>query len=286
MDASRAGSYPVTIPQNTKTKGRPMRRALAIAPAIILVAPVFAFADEWQSLFNGKDLTGWKGRSELWTVKDGAITGYTKDGKIEGGNSFLVWDGTLKDFELKVKFKIVGGNSGIQYRSKNVGKPEDYRIAGYQADIDGSKGGGYLGILYEERGRAFLCNRGTKTWIDEKGQRYEERVADAGEILKVYKPNDWNEYHITAKANHLTHAINGNATAEVIDWHKAGRAMEGLLAFQIHAGMGEMTVQFKDVQLKKLDGCVEVTPETMPISSAAKKIEPAKPKSKPKTDKK
>jgi hypothetical protein len=44
--------------------------------------------------------------------------------------------------------------------------------------------------------------------------------------------------------------------------------------------MGEMTVQFKDIQLKKLDGCVEVTPETMPIAKEAKKIEPppAKPK--------
>jgi hypothetical protein len=247
-----------------------------MALTLLFALPFAAQADDWQSLFNGKDLTGWKGRPELWSVKDGAITGYTKDGKIEGGNSFLVWDGTVKDFELKAKFKIVGGNSGIQYRSKYVGKPESFVVSGYQADIDGSKGAGYLGILYEEKARGFLCNRGTKTWIDEKGMRYEERVSDAGEVLKVYKPNDWNDYQITAKANHLTHSINGVTTAEVIDWHKDKRTMEGLLAFQIHAGMGEMTVQFKDIQLKKLDGCVEVTPETMPISKEAKKIEPEK----------
>ena len=158
----------------------------------------------------------------------------SKDGKIDGGNSFLVWDGTLGDFELQAKFTIVGGNSGIQYRSKNAGTPEDFGIGGYQADIDGSKGGGFYGILYEERGRGILCNRGTKTWIDATGAKFEQRVADAGEVLKAIKPIDWNEYHIVAKANHLTHAINGTTTAEVIDWQTDKRA-EGLLAFQIHA---------------------------------------------------
>jgi hypothetical protein len=257
-----------------------MRQPLPLVLAILCAFPLAAQADDWQSLFNGKDLSGWKGRPELWSVKDGAITGYTKDGKIEGGNSFLVWDGTLGDFELKTKFKIVGGNSGVQYRSKHAGKPEDFRIAGYQADIDGSKGMGFYGILYEERGRGILCNRGTKTWIDAKGSKFEQRVADAGEVLKSIKPNDWNEYHIVAKANHLTHAINGATTAEIIDWQTDKRAAEGLLAFQIHAGMGEMTVQFKDIQLKKLAGAKEVTPETMPISPEAKLIEPPKAKKK------
>src|SRR5262245_39654317 len=130
--------------------------------ALALLAPQSpARADDWESLFNGKDLTGWKGKADLWSVKDGAITGYTKDGKIAGGNSFLVWEGLLKDFELKVQFKIVGGNSGIQYRSKAVDKPEDFHIAGYQADIDGSKDMNFFGILYEERGRGVLTNRGS-----------------------------------------------------------------------------------------------------------------------------
>jgi hypothetical protein len=260
-----------------------MKRPLLLAVLVAISTPMAAFADEWESLFNGKDLTGWKGRSDLWSVKDGAISGYTKDGKIDGGNSFLVWDGTLKDFELKVKFKITGGNSGIQYRSKYAGKPEEFHIAGYQADIDGSKGGGFYGILYEERGRGVLCNRGTKTWIDDKGARHQERVADAGEVLKAIKSDDWNEYHITAKANHLLQQINGKTTAEIVDFQKDKRAMEGLLAIQIHANQGEMTIQVKEVTLKKLTGCVEVTPETMPISKEAK-VEGAKPK--PKVDKK
>jgi len=53
-----------------------------------------------------------------------------------------------------------------------------------------------------------------------------------------------------------------------------------MLAFQIHDGMGEMTVQFKDIQLKKLTGVEEVTLDKMPIPTDAKKIEPPKPKAK------
>jgi hypothetical protein len=254
---------------------RPLLGALAL-----LVSASAARADDWESLFNGKDLTGWKGKPDLWSVKDGAITGYTKDGKIPGGNSFLVWEGSLKDFELKVQFKIVGGNSGIQYRAKAVDKPEDFHISGYQADIDGSKGMGYFGILYEERGRTILTLRGTKTWIAADGTRHEKSVEDAAALLKAIKVTDWNEYHITAKGNHLTHVINGKTFAETIDFQADKRAAEGLLAFQIHAGMGEMTVQFKDVKLKKLAGGEVLTPETAPIPSDAKAIAPPKPKKK------
>jgi Domain of Unknown Function (DUF1080) len=260
-----------------------MRSPLPLTLTLFLALPFAAFGQEWESLFNGKDLTGWKGLPELWSVRDGAITGYTRDGKLPGGaNSFLVWDGTAGDFELKAKFKLVGGNSGIQYRSKYADKSQFFHIAGYQADMDGAQGMGYFGICYEERGRGIICNRGTKTFIDEDGTKYELRVMDAAEVLKGIKPNDWNEYHITACANHLKQQINGVTTAEVIDWQKDKRAMEGLIAFQIHAGMGEMTVQFKDVQLKKLTGCKEVTKESMPIPADAKKVDAPKTRAKKK----
>lgn len=249
-----------------------MRGPLPIVLTLLLALPFAGRADDWQSLFNGKDLSGWKGKPELWSVKDGAIIGYTKDGKIPGGNSFLVWSDRVSDFELKVKFKIVGGNSGIQYRSKYVGKPEEFHIAGYQADIDGSKGMGFFGICYEERGRGVICNRGAKTFIDEDGTRFEQRITDAAAVLKAIKPNDWNEYHVIACGNHLTQKVNGQVTAEVIDWQEDKRAREGLIAFQIHAGMGEMTVQFKDAQLKKLADCKVVTKEEMPVPPEAKKI--------------
>jgi len=280
MDEWRPASYLEIIPPHILSKGTHMRRSLPLALSLLFALPIVAQADDWESLFNGKDLSGWKGKPELWSVKEGAITGYTKDGKI-GGNSFLVWDGKVKDFELKLKFKIVGGNSGIQYRSKNVGKPEDFVISGYQADIDsaGKRKQEHIGILYEEKGRGFLCKRGMKTWVDTDGTKFEVEAMKSDDVLKSIKEDDWNEYQVTAKANHLKHQINGVTTAEVIDFQKDKRASEGLLAFQIHDGMGEMTVQFKDIQLKKLTGVEEVTLDKMPIPNA-KKIEPPKPKAK------
>src|SRR5438876_11097950 len=70
-------------------------------------------------LFNGKDLSGWEGDTKFWSVKDGAITGSTRDNKTNG-NTFLIWrGGTVKDFELRAMWRLENHNSGIQYRSKD-----------------------------------------------------------------------------------------------------------------------------------------------------------------------
>jgi hypothetical protein len=205
-----------------------------------------------KQLFNGKDLTGWEGNPALWSVEDGAITGkanHTPETKINH-NTFLVWkDGTVGDFELTLKYKMVGGNSGIQYRSK---KKSDGKfgpvVSGYQADFEAGKT--YSGILYEEQGRGILAQRGEKVTIAE-GQKPTKTgsVGDSNEIQAAIKHEDWNEYKIVAKGNHLQHFINGKQTVDVTDEDTAKGAKEGILALQIHVG-GPMTVQFKDVVLK------------------------------------
>jgi len=86
--------------------------------SILLLAGIVGSANsqEAENLFNGKDLTGWTGDPKLWSVEDGAITGKT-DGKLPY-NKFLIHQGApLEDFELTLKFRIKGGNSGIQFRS-------------------------------------------------------------------------------------------------------------------------------------------------------------------------
>src|SRR5258708_18364718 len=122
---------------------------------ILLFVTTAALAGEKQ-LFNGKDLSGWKGVEGFWSVQDGAITGKTATDHMVSENTFLIWqDGEVGDFELTLKYKIVDvngeskafGNSGIQYRSKVV-KPEYFVVSGYQADFE--CGQTYSGILYEE----------------------------------------------------------------------------------------------------------------------------------------
>ncbi|MCA9213078.1 MAG: DUF1080 domain-containing protein [Planctomycetales bacterium] len=204
--------------------------------------------DGFKSIFDGKSLEGWDGNEKFWRVEDGAITGQTTAENPTKGNTFLIWRaGKPSDFELRLKYRIVGGNSGIQYRSEEVDK---WVIKGYQADIDATLR--YAGILYEERGRNILANRGKKVTVDENGKPNETGTTTSEEkIVASIKKEDWNDYRIVAKGNHLIHEINGNVTIELIDNHEAGRKMTGLLALQVHAGP-PMLVQFKDIKIKDL----------------------------------
>ena len=221
----------------------------------------FAGDSDWISLFNGKDLNGWDGDSRLWSVKDGVIHGETTPEKPARDNTFLIWrGGKLRDFELKLKFRIRNGNSGVQYRSKEVDK---WVVSGYQAEVDNNPG--HVGFLYHEKGRASLVNVGDFVVVDENGKKeVVSKVSDVDELVKVgyYKKQDWNEYRIIAQGNHLVHFLNGYQTMELIDNDKVtdpdvpadrkGAAREGLLALQIHQGP-PMVVQFKDIRIKNLE---------------------------------
>lgn len=219
-----------------------------LAALTVAAAPVRAAEDgEFKPIFNGKDLSGWDGDPKFWSVRDGAITGQTTQENPTKGNTFIIWrDGKVDDFELRLKFKIVGGNSGIQYRSK---ESPNWVIGGYQADFEA--GETYSGILYEERGRGILAQRGQKTIVRENGKpEVTGSVGDSKEIQKAIKKEDWNDYTIVARGNHFIHKINGVTTVDVTDEDDA-RVASGLLALQLHAGP-PMTVQFKDIELKRL----------------------------------
>ena len=210
-------------------------------------APSAAEDADFRPLFNGKDLEGWDGNPKFWSVKDGAITGQTTADNPTDGNTFLVWRrGEVDDFVLRFSYKIVGGNSGVQYRSKEF---DQWRIGGYQGDFEA--GETFSGILYEERGRGILCNRGQKTALDREGKKTETQVTDSAQLQAAIKKEDWNEYEISASGGHLIHKINGRVTAECDDQQTGARAESGLLALQLHAGP-PMTVQFKDIRLKRL----------------------------------
>jgi len=215
-----------------------------------------ALAEEKQ-LFNGKDLTGWEGRKDLWSVKDGAITGQTLPDKPIKNNTFLVWEGEVADFELTFKYRIVAGNSGMQYRSKVVSQNDETGpiVGGYQADFEAGKT--YSGINYEERGRGILALRGERTKLTadpaDKNKMVKTVVGPtektSEELQASIKNEDWNEYRIVAKGNTLQHYINGHMTSEVVDEHAERSTAKGKLALQLHAGPA-MIVQMKDVVLK------------------------------------
>ena len=219
---------------------------------LALLALASTAVAEDKNLFNGKDLTGWKGL-DFWSVEDGCITGRTTKEKPTKGNTFLVWQGgEVGDFEFTFKYKIVGGNSGIQYRSKVIDE-KAFVVGGYQADFEAGKT--YSGILYEERGRGILAKRGEKVVVKEGAAPSKPKLEVTGEVGKSaeiqakIKSEDWNEYRIVAQGGHLQHFINGAQTIDVTDETAIG-AKKGVLALQLHAGPA-MTVQFKDLVLKE-----------------------------------
>ncbi len=233
------------------------------AVGLLLVVQALSAAEAepgFRSLFNGKDLTGWNGNPALWSVKDGAITGVTTADPKLTHNTFLVWtDGVTEDFELRLSYRMVGGNSGIQYRSK-VAEQGAFGpiVGGYQADFEAGKT--YSGILYEERGRGILALRGEKVVLKADpadAKKFKKEVVGSlgksEDIQAKIKNEDWNEYVVIAQGNHLQHFINGMQTVDVIDDHEAGAAKSGVLALQIHVGP-PMTVQFKDIRIKTLSG--------------------------------
>jgi len=166
-----------------------------------------------------------------------------------------VWkDGKLDDFELRIKFKIDHGNSGIQYRSELLPAKEDAQnkwvVKGYQAEVENTPG--KVGFLYHERGRGYLNNVGDKVEIGEDGKpKTVGKLGEQAEIAKTYNKSDWNEYVIRCEGNHVQHWLNGFQTVDLIDNDPKGRCMDGILALQIHAGP-PMWVEFKDIRLKQL----------------------------------
>lgn len=233
-----------------------MKRVLNLLCLVpfLLCSTTFAQGDEWQSLFDGKTLTDWDGDPDHWSVEDGAITGKTSEEKKLKANSFLIYRGEQFDnFELQLEYKIVNGNSGIQYRSFELPNRK-WGIGGYQADFEA--GDKYSGILYGEQFRGILALRGEMTELTagKNGKMKKTVVETLGkseDIQAKIKKEDWNKYRIVASGFRFQHFINGMKTVEVVDNDIKNRRATGLLALQIHVGPA-MTVQFKNIKIKKL----------------------------------
>lgn len=223
----------------------------ALLAALLLAAAGSRAESDWQRLFDGKTLEGWRSPDMgFWSVEDGAITARSTDARPCRTNQFLVWQGgEIANFVLRLQFKIEGppgANSGIQFRSRIR---EDGHAVGYQADID--REGRYLGALYdEETGRGMLAERGQRTAITADGMRRTTRIADAGELLKRARVDGWNDYEIRAEGRKLRLKINERTTAEVEDYEVGHFDAAGRLALQLHSGP-PTTVRFRDLRLRR-----------------------------------
>ncbi len=202
--------------------------------------------DGFVQLFNGRNLAGWAGDPKYWSVQEGAITGVT-DGSLKM-NRFLTWKGsTVRSFDLRVQVKVSpGGNSGIQYRGTSRPDLGLDIVTGYQCDVVANTAK-YNGMLYEEKGRRILSHTGEKVIVDPSGQPWV-----VGKLpFKEFAPGEWHDYRVLVRGNHHQHWIDGHPTADLIDFDEKGRALEGVLAVQVHVGP-VMKIQYRDFKIKHL----------------------------------
>ncbi len=264
-----AGAKPDAKPEPAKPGATPEAAAkpeTAVKPALVEPAP--------RALFNGTDLTGWKGDKDHWAVEDGAIVGSTsRDKPLKKGNTFLIWEGgEPENFELSVKYRFIdhANNSGIQFRSRLLPDGSPWTIAGYQYDL--SWDGDLTATLTEERQRGIVASKGQKVVILPNGSRMlAEQIAKAADLAGDTRRDDWNDAVVRCVGNRIVFELNGVKMLELVDHQADKRALKGLIALQLHQG-APMKVMFKDILLKELPAGGLVKPEETPLPADAQDL--------------
>ena len=214
-----------------------------------------AETEAFQSIFNGKDLSGWDGDPRLWSVRDGVIHGETTAEQSATGNTFLIWKGsTVKDFDLRLSFRCnATNNSGIQYRSQHIADgtaKNKWVVRGYQHEIRNELSfPNVSGFIYDEGGRrGRLCLVGEKASWQADGKKVSGEVISHDEFKRLFNLNEWNSVTIIAKENRIQHFMNGRLILDFTDNDPALALREGILALQLHAGK-PMWAEYKDVRI-------------------------------------
>ena len=189
---------------------------------------------KWVSLFNGKDLTGFKqlNGKATYHVEKGEIVGTTVYGEP---NSFLATEKIYGDFILEVDLKLNSDmNSGIQFRSE-TSTTGNRRVFGYQMEIDPSARA-WSGGIYDE---------GRRGWL------YPLEYNEAAK--KAFKPTKWNHYRIECIGNSLRTWVNGVACASIID----NLTAKGFIALQVHSVDDKKdegkTIHWKNIRIQTQD---------------------------------
>ena len=192
-----------------------MKTSLACALAVAVVPAVLSgFQPGPTSLFDGKTFSGCEGNLAHFRIESGAIVAGTLTAKI-ARNEFLCTTREFKDFELRLRVKLLGGdaaNAGIQFRSRRI--PNHHEVIGFQADM----GTGWWGALYDESRRNKVL----------KGP-------DQATMKDLIKSGEWNDYVVRAEGPRIQLSINGAPTVDYLETDPA-IADSGLICVQIHSG--------------------------------------------------
>lgn len=191
-----------------------MKKSFSVFLVFFLLSlPFIISAQQWQPLFNGKDLKGWKplnGHAK-YEVVNGTIVGTTVFGEP---NSFLATEKDYGDFILEFEFWLDQDmNSGVQFRSESKADYQNGRVHGYQYEIDPLPRAWSAGIYDEAR----------RDWL--YPMEYNPSVK------KQLQLKTWNKCRVECIGNSIRTFINGKAAANLVDDFTA----KGFIALQVHA---------------------------------------------------
>lgn len=188
----------------------------------IVYSPVVVDQSKAISLFNGKDLTGWKvNGTEQWYVEDGLLVCENGSDNTFG---YLTTTKHYKNFELTLEYKQEKrGNSGIFLRSVIDGN----KVSGWQVEI-APPGHNTGGINVYKRG-----------WLAKPNS-----AKDA-----VIKMGKWNQMKVLVKGNSMTSWLNGTQMVTINDSEL--EKSEGGISLQIH-GENETKVKWRNISVVEL----------------------------------
>jgi len=231
-----------------------------VAVLIVTVQVVAQKNVPWKSLFNGKNLDGWKmvGSRGVAYVQDGEIICHRTPDTPE--HTFVTSEKKYSDFILEVDFKIdpPGFSTGVLIRCIDAKANPDttkVRLYGYQVKIDDRKARRWTGGIFDDFG-------GTWHWLYD--------LSDNVKAQETFKMGEWNTFHIEAIGNNMKVWINGVPATNLIN----DKYSRGYIALKIHAAKAsqngtELLQYFRNIRI------IDKNPEryVWPMELAAKKAE-------------
>ncbi len=185
-----------------------MKKFLVTTLVCIATASFLSAAEKgFVSIFNGKDLSGWKSNEETphsFSVVNGEL-------KVSDGRAHIFYVGDdgkadFKNFQLKAKVKTTpGSNGGIYFHTRF--EPTGWPTQGFECQVnsthkDPKKTGSLYGVV--------------NILVLPDGQKAPE--GSLKDVIVAQAPStdgEWFDYDITVKGNRITLKVNGKVT---VDW--------------------------------------------------------------------
>ena len=242
--------------------------------ALALLASGVCFTEcnkqEWEALYNGENLDGWKvyctpaDKDKVYWTAQGE---YIEANSMEDGDHNYFWLATEKefsDFHLKLKFQLFKsstGNSGVQFRSSfddSDTASSGGWLNGPQVDIHGPNPM-RAGLIYDE-------TENVRRWIYPSLPDWNinaDQAPEAAHLTELYyyedDPEVWNEMEIICEGMQVTTIVNGNKVSDFDadgilndELHKVRNSGEkGFFALQLHQN-DELKIRYKDILVKEL----------------------------------